>query len=634
MNNKQKSKNSVPLTEKIIKLTNHPTIISVFLLIVLFTFYTNYTAIFDRKLDNNGDNIFYFTCGQAIAEGKGYTNIIGFEETPHTHFPPGYSFFIAGVMKLFPNDILVIKKVNGVLLFLSLVLLFFIIKKVTRNTVIAFITCLVCCYQKDILRFSTIIMSEMLYLFLALLSIYLALLIYKKSFLKNKLFVSTIAVLLLFTVNYSFMTRSVGIALVFSIVFWMSVLCIQSFFLWIKNKKTENSNLHLLIQRGVLVLLILVTFFSTRTLWQIRQEKCGKVGLEYMSDFTKKLDGKKMETFEDWKTRILSNTDNFITKLLPEAVYAKPYNRGEPSNTKSWLLGIFIAATMLVGALYLKEGTLLLLFYVGGSLSALILFPEQYQGNRYTIAIIPFFIFLTINGFFAFIELGMKLLRKKWNPYGLQSLAVIVLVFFFLIPIHSKSLEEQKTFAKIKSWKNLNDINYKNFMEAIEWCGNNLPDTARIICRKAELYYMHSGFRKCGGFPQYCDIDTMYQLLKKENTEYLIIDNWFRHAYVTLFPVVQKYPEKFKVLHQIGELDTARKINPVYILNFNDEWGYHGDLVDGKKEGKGYELFQDGRKYVGEFSNGKINGYGALYDSAGTLLIKGYWKDGFLVRRQ
>ena len=179
-------------------------------------------------------------------------------------------------------------------------------------------------------------------------------------------------------------------------------------------------------------------------------------------------------------------------------------------------------------------------------------------------------------------------------------------------------------------------MNYSEspFMYAIEWCGNNLPDSARIICRKPELYYMYSGFKKCGGFPQYCEVDSMYKLLIKNNVEYLIIDNWFRHAYVTLYPVIQKYPEKFKMLHAIGAQDTLRRINPVFVFNFNNNWGYHGDLKDGKKEGKGYELFQDGRKFVGEFSNNQIHGYGELFDSDGKIVAKGYWKNGYLIKGQ
>ncbi|MCL2246375.1 MAG: hypothetical protein FWC10_04600 [Lentimicrobiaceae bacterium] len=635
--NKQKNETKQPLSERIIKLTKHPVTIGAFLLIILFAFFASYSAIFDKKLDSNGDNIFYFTCGKAIAEGKGYTNIMGFEEYPHTHFPPGYSYFISGVMKIFPNDILAVKKVNGILMYLSIVLLFFIIHKITGNTILAFITCLTCCFQQDLLRFSTIMMSEMLYLFLTLLSVYLALFVYKKSFLKNKLFISIITVLLLFFLNYAFLTRSMGMAIVFAVLLWMCILCFQSFFLWLKTRKnseieTQNNNLQLFIQRGILFLLIFVTFFSTRTLWQKRQERCGKVGIEYMNDFTKKIQGGKMETFEDWKIRLTSNINHATTKLIPHLLYVKPYKKEDKSTTKDWALGIFVAIIMVFGVLYLKEGTLLLLFYIGASLCALIFYPEQYQGSRYTVAIIPLLLFLTFNGISAFIGIGMKLFRKKWNPYILQSIVVIIFAFFFLLPAHSKSLDEQKKSAKIKSWKTSTDANYKNFMEGIEWCGNNLPDTAHIICRKPELYYMYTGLRKCGGFPQYCEVDSMYRLLKTKNTEYLIVDNWFRHAYVTLFPVVQKYPEKFKVLHKIGDVDTLRKINPVYVFQFNDEWGYHGDLVDGKKEGKGYELFQDGRKYVGEFSNDKVNGYGELYDSTGAMVAKGYWKDGFLVR--
>ena len=87
-----------------------------------------------------------------------------------------------------------------------------------------------------------------------------------------------------------------------------------------------------------------------------------------------------------------------------------------------------------------------------------------------------------------------------------------------------------------------------------------------------------------------------------------------RHAAVTLAPAVRANPEKFRVLKEIGKLDTAKNNSPTYVIEFNDEWGYHGERIDGQKTGEGYENYQDGRKYVGHFKNNKFEGFGAFYD--------------------
>ena len=98
----------------------------VLLLIVTICFVSTYTKIYDVKLDMNGDNIHYYALGKALAEGKGFTNTISFSETPHTHFPPGYPVFVAGVMKFFPDNINAVKIANGILLYAAILLLFFL----------------------------------------------------------------------------------------------------------------------------------------------------------------------------------------------------------------------------------------------------------------------------------------------------------------------------------------------------------------------------------------------------------------------------------------------------------------------------------------------------------------------------
>jgi len=169
-------------------------------------------------------------------------------------------------------------------------------------------------------------------------------------------------------------------------------------------------------------------------------------------------------------------------------------------------------------------------------------------------------------------------------------------------------------------------------LAACKFCKEELPDSIRVINRKPEIFYMFSGYKKSTSFPWYAEPDTVISYLKSQEATHVILDDWFRHAYTTLYPAVQKYPEKFKVLKKIGEVDTVAKQNPTYVLEFNDEWGYHGELVNGKKTGEGYELFQDGKKYVGHYENDTFHGQGTLFDTAGNVLYRGIWHNGKIIK--
>ena len=68
--------------------------IGLMLVVISIVFYTNYSRIYDPKIDLGGDNIVYYSLGRALSQGEGYTNTITLDKTPHTHFPPGYPFFI------------------------------------------------------------------------------------------------------------------------------------------------------------------------------------------------------------------------------------------------------------------------------------------------------------------------------------------------------------------------------------------------------------------------------------------------------------------------------------------------------------------------------------------------------------
>lgn len=633
----KKAKQTISLSKLWDNFLQHRITQFVLLLIIIFVFIGNSTATFDQKINLNGDNIYYFSLGKALSEGKGYTNTMGFEETPHTHFPPGYPVFLAGLMKVFPNDIITIKTANEILLLISIIILFFLLIKLSGSVIVAFITSLLCTMHADLLGFSTMMMSEILYLFVTISVIYLAILLNnRKLFLKKEVLNTVLYVLLLVLIIYAYFVRSIGMSIIIAVVLWTGITAIQSLVKWLKIKKDNpektsliTSERRLFIQRVIVCCTIIISFSIARTLWNERNEKAGNTS-GYSTQFMKKADNQKMETLNDWTTRIKSNLSNYIALWIPGMVFFTSHDSEQQKTPMQWICGILLFSVMLVGLIRLKEGGLLLFFYMAAYMGVMLLYFEEYQGSRYTLALIPFFIFLFLNGLSSIIKYILNLTSQKSNYRLFQDAVIILVAAFIMIPSYMRSQETLREMAKMKSWDKIHDPRMNHYLEASKWCGNNLSDTTRVLCRKPELFYMFSNYHHAGSIPHYADVDSIVPMLTEKNATHIIIDSWYRHAYITIYPAVIKYPEKFKVIHKIGEVDTIQKLNPTFILEFNPNWGYYGERINGKKEGNGYEFYQDGRKYVGHFSNDLPNGYGEIYNRENTLLAKGKWKNGVL----
>jgi hypothetical protein len=59
-------------------------------------------------------------------------------------------------------------------------------------------------------------------------------------------------------------------------------------------------------------------------------------------------------------------------------------------------------------------------------------------------------------------------------------------------------------------------------------------------------------------------------------------------------------------------------------------WKYTGQFKNGKPDGKGKMVFNDGRFYEGDFMNGKFHGNGTMHLDE-NVQIKGAWRDGYSV---
>lgn len=627
----------VDIWQKLDQFFRNKWVIGVMLVIVSFVYNHNYASLYDRKIDLNGDNIYYYSLGQALSQGEGYTNIMGFNKTPHSHFPPGYPWFVSKVIKVFPDNVQTVKKANGFLMWMNVMLMFFVVFLTTRNSILAFCSSLLMSLHKELLRFATIMMSESLYIFLSLLAILLALLILRNKIGEKRRWMLPVTIVIYgLIIAYTYFVRTMGLSLILALIGWLGIIAIYELVRWRKADKQSEEAVALshkltFLKAATLCLVTLLAVGTAKLSWDARNRHLNLVADDYQKLFMSKTNNETMEGVADWKIRIKSNTSHFIARWIPEATCMKAPVYGDQDVTgKELALGLLLIAVMICGCLYLNQGRLLMLFYVALTVGVLILFPEQYGGTRYIVPVMPFFIFLSLAGLVAIVAWAYKAFKLSHPPFLAQGILLLLLTLGLMAPKYTEAQSDFRKTARIKSWLSTGDINSVNFLSAAKFCGDSLPENARVVNRKPELFYMFSHYHPSSSFPHYADPDTIYNMLCRNNINYVIIDSWFRHAYLTLYPCVMKYPEKFKEVKRFGQVDTLRRINPTFIFEFNDEWGYKGEMKDGVREGEGTLKMQDGRTFKGTFSNNMPNGHGVLYDVDGKAIMSGLWRNGIM----
>ena len=91
---------------------------------------------------------------------------------------------------------------------------------------------------------------------------------------------------------------------------------------------------------------------------------------------------------------------------------------------------------------------------------------------------------------------------------------------------------------------------------------------------------------------------------------------------------LKKYMSQIKKsMFQINSLENRPSIITKNYLNGN----YKGDYLNGKREGKGIYIYNNGDKYEGEYKNDLKNGYG-VYTYKNGDIYEGYYKDGMRLK--
>ncbi len=573
-------------------LTSNPKQLSiVYILLLILAFLAIYSSIFDAKVSLGGDNASYYILGNAIANGEGYTNIHHAEKEAHYHYPPGYPVIISGVVKFISNDIRAIKIVNGVFLLGAIVLLFFLVKTLSQNHHLAFATSFISLLNYHILGYSTMMMSEIPFLFFSLLCIWLFLKIdFSKPVFKNWTFL-----VLVMCLSFSFYIRSVALALIASMigvlflkkhwnyVFSLAGGCIVLYLPWILRSQNAAGN----------------TYISQLSLKNPYQPELGSIG------------------FSDLVDRFLINLERYITKEIPsgltssnEIVYsdaAAPF--------MEWFVSFLLLGFIAFGIYKLSKFRTFIFLYILAFFGLLLVWPSVWYGTRFILPLLPLLIFLGVFGVNELIKLG----GSKIGQSSQKILPALMIVLLASWSIFYGSSSISKLYNKATA--DYAD-NYKNYFAAAEWIKNNAAADAITAVRKEGLFYLFSK-KQVTNYQRTPDKEAQIAYLKEKKVAYVVVEQLgYSSTSKYLVPVMDRYPNKFKTILQLQNPNT-------YLMKFVPELGYSGDWKNEQRNGVGIYVWEDGQQYEGNWKNNVRHGQGKITFANGETL-EGNWKQGKL----
>jgi hypothetical protein len=490
-----------------------------------------YTAIFDTKIDLGGDNAGYYILGKALNSGSGYTDIHLPEQTPANHFPPGYPALMA-IFMFISDSFVFLKAVNGVLFLATVLLLYKLFERTVGNPTFAFLAAVFTLLNGHLLRSSTIMMSEVPFLFFSVL-VLTALVRWEsdeKPFWKSPVFW---AMVVLSVISYHI--RTAGIALVGAV------------------------GLYLLFQkRWVPAVAYGAGFLALSLPWYLRGKALGGNG--YLQQLFRVNPYRPEEGLLDgsgWVDRIVANATRYLTQEIPNGFFPAYEVSYQDEQLISYpVLGLALLGLIVWGALRMPKLRSLYAGYLASSGVIFLLWPDVWFGVRFLQPLIPF------AGFAALVG-AWDLLQRLSQKTSIGLLAQPAVLAVFLLPAFGKATTVQDPvsnhpciLAQVKASKEPHLSNFNNYFHLGSYVQQNTPETAVICTYKPALFYLYAN-RTCTKFESSTNPDEVIAGMERSGVTHVVIDQMgYASVGRYLVPAVQQRPERFRLVLQLPNPDT------------------------------------------------------------------------------
>ena len=502
----------------------------IFLLLLSVIFTYTFTQTFDSKLNLNGDNVHYMQLAKSLANGNGYSYSTPEGTMPASHFPPGYAAFLSIFMLVGINSLIFFKILNGILLLMGLIGLFYLIKQQTKNLSLAFAATALSLFSVKILEFASMVMSEMFFFACSVL-FFISLYQYAQkeslSYFKNIWFYMSIIAAVA-----AYYTRTVGAALIFAL---------PVFFLfrkeWIPALSTVVGSVLLIIP------------------WSIRNAAHG-IESRYLGTIMTvnpwRPESGTISTVGEMTNKMFVNFDETVIKGFKEILFpflSINYDKG--SGFIQLIGGLCIVAIIFYGAWKMDKIRWPLIAYLIGQIGLFMLWHGG-NGSRYVVPIAPF-LFL---GFYIGLYHLILLFWKKENklkphlPY-----AFLFMVFLMYAPVQAQAERAKQPVHPA----------YQNYFTIAKEMQKQFPKDVICCCRKPELFTYYASNIYAVNYKYTINIHELLEDLIQKKVDYVVLEQLgYGSTGRYLYPAIAANPELFPVTWHLPNPDT-------YLLKFERE---------------------------------------------------------------
>lgn len=507
----------------------------IFPLLLAFIFFIVYAYAFDSKLDLNGDNANYLHYAANMSEGHGYSITVADGFSPASQYPPGYSTLLAFFMLFGIHSLIFFKILNGILLLASLLLLFYLVSKITKNNSLAFVVALLPVFSPHLQHFSNIVMSEMLFLFFTVLCFFSFYKYAEKGetcFWKQPWFYCIIL-----SAAGAYYTRTVGMALLLAVVV---------FFLFRKEwKQTIFSFL------GIVLL---------NAPWAIRNSIHGIESRYFGTIMTVnpwRPEEGTISTFGEMIEKMIVNFDETVIKGFKEILF--PFMQIDYGTTSGFLAivgGLLILAIVMYGAWNMGTVRWAMIAYLIGQIGLFMLWHGG-NGTRYVVPVAPFIFINFYNGLYNLILfLLKKTVLKKENKFTTAlPCSFLLLAFFMWTPVKMQAEAVKRPYP----------LAYQNYFAIAKEMQKQLPENTVCVSRKPELFRYYAPKIYSIRYVFSTNTKEVIENMIKNNVDFVILDQLgYSSTSLYLYPAIQQYSEFFPIVWHLENPDT-------YLLRFERE---------------------------------------------------------------
>ena len=467
---------------------------------------------FDSKLALLGDNASYYMLGKSIAQGEGYVNISKITKSPNNHYPPGYPFIISIVL-LVTDSIVVVKLLNCLFMLGSLVIGFLLMARLTSNYITAFVAAMLTALNSHVLFYSSLMMSEVPYMFFSLLVLYF---ISEKGgtlTLWSRMFIAAII-----TMVIAYYVRSLGVAL-------LAALC-----------------LHFVLNGQYRLMLVSIAAMVVGALpWFLRGRALGGASylnqLKMINPYNPSLGEAGVGDFVD---RFWNNFSRYVTREIPDAIFPHSPLYNEEISGREWLFGIILLTVITLGLIRLSHFRWLILGYMLATFGILMIWPDVWIGVRFIVPMVPLLWLGFLSGFYYLFTL----IRAQSQVSSVVNYAPLILTVLLVSPL--AELHKQANASYPPAWQ--------RYFEIAEWLDKN-EEGAVISCGKPSLFYTFAdNYTMRYKFSR--DTNELIAHLEKQQVDYVVIDQVYGNTFQYLLPAVRQHPERFKQVLHLKNPDT------------------------------------------------------------------------------